>query len=81
MSRNFAGLRRWFVVCAVLFLGLSALMWIMMLLVGPGLVWLLHDVPYALPSWPQIRKWQSVALVIAFSCGTIIWYSDRRGWS
>lgn len=47
-------------------------------LAGPLLRWLLHDIPYTLPSWNRIGRMVLVVLFIGFSAGTLSWYYEKR---
>lgn len=69
---------RWFRHVILFFIGTSLIMLISELAIGPGAQWLLHGVPYQLPTWNRAGRMALVVLFIGFFAGTLSWYYEKR---
>jgi amino acid permease len=69
---------KWSYFVILFLVGTGLIVLIGELLAGPLLRWLLHDIPYALPSWDRAKRWALIILFIGFFSGTVSWYAEKR---
>jgi hypothetical protein len=70
---------RWgYFVILFLLTGLIGILLIGLFLAVPFLLWLFHDIPYALPTWDRIGRVSLLVLFIGLFAGTVTWYHEKR---
>ncbi|KAB0645885.1 hypothetical protein [Burkholderia diffusa] len=45
---------------------------------GPALQWLLHDIPYRLPTWNRVERMAVFVVVFSFFAGTVTWFTEKK---
>jgi uncharacterized protein YybS (DUF2232 family) len=48
------------------------------LFAGPALQWLLHDIPYQLPTWNRAGRMAAFVVLFSLFAGTLTWFYEKK---
>jgi len=69
---------RWLHHVLIFFWGTAIGILVIEVVASPLIVWLLYDIPYALPDWERIKRWVIGIVFIGLIAGTISWYYEKH---
>ncbi|PMS36377.1 hypothetical protein B0G57_107126 [Trinickia symbiotica] len=69
---------RWAHFVLLWLVGMTVIVIVGEIAVGPALQWLLYDIPYQLPPWTREVRMAVFVALFSFFIGTVIWLYEKK---